>query len=110
MAENPTATPREDLVKEAKLQTDAIQRLEVWKRLAYSLLAVGFLLAYWGFENGGPGWSGPVGIVVAIASGLASFVLWRGVNNAKTNVKHILGAAGVDMESKPEGKKTDKKG
>lgn len=101
MAANPTASERESLVREAKLQTDAIQRLEVWKRLAYSLLAVGFLLGYWGFENGGPAWSGPVGIAVAAVSAIASFVLWLGTGNAKRNVRRILEAAGVDPDQKP---------
>ena len=40
---------RDDLVKEAKLQTDAIQRLNVWLRIGYSLVALGFILGYWGF-------------------------------------------------------------
>ena len=44
---------REDLVREAKLQTDAIQRLNVWLRLGYSLVAAGFIVGYWGFCGGG---------------------------------------------------------
>ena len=43
---------REDLVREAKLQTDAIQRLNVWLRIGYSLLAVGFLVGYWASTAG----------------------------------------------------------
>lgn len=35
---------REALIAEAKLQTDAIQRLNVWLRLGYSFVAVGFIL------------------------------------------------------------------
>ncbi len=37
---------RDDFIREARLQTDAIQRLNVWLRLGYSLVAVGFLLGY----------------------------------------------------------------
>ena len=39
---------REDLVREAKLQTDAIQRLNVWLRLGYSLVAAGSIMAFLG--------------------------------------------------------------
>ena len=110
MADNPTVSKREALLTEAKLQTKAIQRLEVWKRLAYSLLAVGFLLGYWGFENGGPEWWGPAGVVLAILSAIASFILWTGTNNAKKNVKRILEAAGVDLdEKKSDGEETTEK-
>ena len=35
---------RDDLVKEAKLQTDAIQRLNVWLRIHNSLVALGINL------------------------------------------------------------------
>ena len=42
------------LVNEARAQTLAIQRLQLWLRLAYSVLALAVLLGYWGFaENGG---------------------------------------------------------
>ena len=43
---------RDDFIREARLQTDAIQRLNVWLRLGYSLVAVGFLLGYGGFYGG----------------------------------------------------------
>ena len=38
----------QDIIREAKMQTDAIARLDVWKRLAYSLVAIGFVLGMWG--------------------------------------------------------------
>ena len=56
---------KEELVKEAKLQTDAIQRLNVWLRLGYSLVAVGFLLGMWGMQ-GGPSWGVPLGVACVI--------------------------------------------
>lgn len=37
---------RDDLIREAKMQTDAIQRLNVWLRLGYSLVAIGFLRGF----------------------------------------------------------------
>ena len=42
-----TARERDALIAEADLQTRAIMRLSAWKRIAYSLLAVGALMAYW---------------------------------------------------------------
>ena len=44
---------RDDLIREARLQTDAIQRLNVWLRIGYSLVAAGFIVGYWGFYGGG---------------------------------------------------------
>ena len=55
---------RDDLIREAKLQTDAIQRLNVWLRIGYSLLAVGFILGYWGFYGGGGAAFGALGVVL----------------------------------------------
>lgn len=42
---------RDDLIREAKMQTDAIQRLNVWLRLGYSLVAIGFLMGMWGMQE-----------------------------------------------------------
>ena len=55
MALDTSGWTRADLVREAKLQTDAIQRLNVWLRIGYSLLALGFIVGYWGFYGGGGG-------------------------------------------------------
>ena len=40
------------LILEAKLQTDALQRLGVWLRAAASLAVIGLLIAWWGFQMG----------------------------------------------------------
>ena len=94
---------RDDLVKEAKLQTDAIQRLNVWLRIGYSLLALGFILGYWGFYGGGGTGFGIAGVVLLLVGALVSVVLKVGTTNAKRNVRSILAAAGVDLDEKDEG-------
>lgn len=95
---------REDLVREAKLQTDAIQRLNVWLRIGYSLLAVGFLVGYWGFYGGGGACFGALGVILLVVGAVMSVVLKVGTTNAKKNVRAILDAAGVDLDAR--GKKS----
>ena len=93
---------REDLVREAKLQTDAIQRLNVWLRIGYSLVAAGFILGYWGFYGGGGTGFGVLGVVLLVLGALVSVVLKVGTTNAKKNVRNILAAAGVNLDEKGE--------
>ena len=94
---------REDLVREAKLQTDAIQRLNVWLRIGYSLVALGFILGYWGFYGGGGTGFGALGVVLLVLGAIVSAVLKVGTTNAKKNVRNILAAADVDLDEKDEG-------
>ena len=68
------------------MQTRAIMRLEVWKRLSYSMIAVGVLLGYWNLEAGGPDWAFPLASVLLVVFGLMSIVLYLGVARAKENV------------------------
>ncbi len=98
---------RDDLIREAKLQTDAIQRLNVWLRIGYSLLAVGFILGYWGFYGGGGTAFGVVGIVLLVVGAFVSVVLKVGTINAKKNVRNILAAAGVDLDERGRKGKKD---
>lgn len=88
---------KSELICEAKLQTDAIQRLNVWLRLGYSLVAIGFLLGMWGVQ-GGPAWGVPVGVACLVVGVPASIILKVGTTNAHKNVERILEAAGVDVE------------
>ncbi len=90
---------REDLVREAKLQTDAIQRLNVWLRLGYSLVAAGFIVGYWGFYGGGGTGFGVLGVALLVVGAVVSVVLKVGTTNAKRNVRAILDAAGVDLDA-----------
>lgn len=100
MALDTSTWSREDLIREAKLQTDAIQRLNVWLRIGYSLLAIGFIVGYWGFYGGGGTGFGVLGVVLLVIGALVSAVLKVGTTNAKRNVRSILAAAGVDLDEK----------
>ena len=94
---------REALITEADRQTQAIMRLEVYKRLAYTGVVAGILLIYWQNYLGGASWFMPVGIALNVVFGIASVFLPVGIGNAKKNVKAIMAAAGVDLDSVPLG-------
>lgn len=91
---------RDDLIREARLQTDAIQRLNVWLRLGYSLVAAGFIVGYWGFYGGGGTGFGVLGVVLLAVGAVVSVVLKVGTTNAKKNVQALMAAAGVDITKK----------
>ena len=92
-----TSAKRSELIAEADLQTRAIMRMEVWKRIAYSLIAVGALLAYWNTYQGGPSWSLVVGIIVMVVSVLTGLMLYLVVERAKANVRAMMRSIGVDV-------------
>ncbi|WP_321974288.1 hypothetical protein [Paratractidigestivibacter sp.] len=83
----------DDLIKEAGMQTSAIQKIKVWQRLAYSAVAVGFLLGWWGYYGSGPLAAGIAGIVLLVLGVLFAVPLKIGVTNATKNVERILAAA-----------------
>ncbi len=83
---------RDALLREAELQTQAIMRLETWKRLAYSGLAVGAILVGWGFYGAGDRRAGVAGIALLVLSVPASVVLHLGIRNAKRNVDRMIEA------------------
>lgn len=88
---------KDELIAEAKLQTEAIQRLSIWLRLGYSLVAVGFILGLWGMQNDVlPGIIG--GVVCLVVGAPLAIVLRVGTGRARKNVERILEAAGVDLE------------
>ncbi len=78
------------LVAEARSQTLAIQRLEVWLRLAYSALAGAALLTYWGFAGDGSTTFGVVGVLVAALSFACVVVLRTGIAHGRRNVMAML--------------------
>lgn len=80
------------LVAEARAQTLALQRLQVWLRLAYSFLALGVLLGYWGFVEGGPLVWGIVGVVVGVGALACVLVLRTGIAHGRRNVEAMLEA------------------
>ena len=78
------------LVAEARAQTLAIQRLEVWLRLAYSALATGVLLGYWGFAKEGGPVPGILGVLLGIVSLACVLVLRTGITHGRQNVNAML--------------------
>lgn len=97
---------RRDILKEASLQSAALARLGVWKRLAYSVTAVGFIVGFWAM-GAAVGWGVPVAVALIVAGGFASLVLTVGTSRGKRNVESMLTAAGVDVDDlmRPRGKK-----
>lgn len=78
------------VVREARAQTLAIQRLQVWLRLAYSVLTLAVLLGYWGFyENGGIA-IGVVAAILGVLAFLVVIVLRTGIANGRKNVNAML--------------------
>ncbi len=86
------APARMPLLREAELQTQAIMRLEAWKRLAYSGLAVGAILVGWGFYGTGGRQAGIAGVLLIALSIPAAVVLFLGIRNAKRNVDRMIEA------------------
>lgn len=78
------------LINEARAQTLAIQRLQIWLRLGYSVLALAFLLAYWGFAEGGGVWAGVIGVIVGLLSFAVVMVLRTGIDHGRRNVNAML--------------------
>lgn len=84
-------TPEQDqLVMEAHMQTQALQTLRVWLRIAYSAIALGFLLSWWIYMMGGPQQFGWVGIVLLVVGVLCAVPLHIGIKNGQKNVEKML--------------------
>ena len=78
------------LVAEARAQTLALGRLQVWLRLAYSALALGALLGYWGLAKGGSRSWGIVGVVLGVVAFACVVVLRTGIAHGRKNVGAML--------------------
>lgn len=100
---------RRNLIIEADRQTQAVMRLEVYKRLSYTGVAAAALLIYWQVYLSGPAWFLGLGIVLLVLCGIAALILTAGITNAKKNIKAIMAAAGVDLDSLPLGNGKDGK-
>ncbi len=87
------------LVAEARAQTLAIQRLQLWLRLAYSVLALGALLGYWGFAENGGTVAGVCGAIIGGIALICVFVLRTGIAHGRSNVNAMLQA--LEQRTKP---------
>jgi uncharacterized membrane protein YidH (DUF202 family) len=83
------------LIEEARLQTQALFWLGVWKRAALSLMAAGMVLAWWGIFLSTGIIRGVLGIAIAFTGGVAARIIRRGMVHGKKNVEQILKAAGL---------------
>ena len=86
-------TKKEFLIREAKMQAQALRRLGIWKRAALSLMVIGGLSAYTGFVTDPNIVRGVFGILTAAVSGMAAYMITLGSRRGKKNVDHILEAA-----------------
>lgn len=98
MAIDTSKWSREDLIREARLQTEAIQRLDVVLRIGYSAVAIGVLLGWWGLYGSGPANAGVIGIILLVLGVVVSAILKLGTMRARKNVSNILEAAGVELD------------
>jgi len=78
------------LVNEARAQTLAIQRIQVWLRLAYALLALAVLLSYWGFAEAKNTVVGVIGVVLALLVFAVVVVLRVGIDHGRKNVNAMI--------------------
>lgn len=78
------------IVKEARAQTLAIQRLQTWLRLAYSFLALGVLIGYWGVTEKDSIALGILGGVIGTLAFVCVFVLRTGIAHGRANVNAML--------------------
>ena len=78
------------LLKEAQDQTRALMRLQAYKRLAYSLVAIGVILVWWGLVGGSSRVAGIAGVVLVAIGAPSSSVLYVGIKHGKQNVENML--------------------
>lgn len=78
------------LLKEAQDQTRALMRLQAYKRFAYSLVAIGVILVWWGLVGGSSRAAGIAGVVLVAIGAPSSAVLYVGIKHGKQNVENML--------------------
>ena len=78
------------LLKEAQDQTRALMRLQAYKRLAYSLVAIGVILVWWSLVGGSSRVAGIAGVVLVAIGAPSSAVLYVGIKHGKQNVENML--------------------
>lgn len=65
-------------------------RLQAYKRLAYSLVAIGVILVWWGLVGGSSRVAGIAGVVLVAIGAPSSAVLYVGIKHGKQNVENML--------------------
>lgn len=86
------AVEKENLITEAGMQTAALKRIDVWKKLAIVVSTVGVALAYAGFSvTPSHLFLGIPGIFLTIVGFAAAAVFNLGLKNGRRNVERMLG-------------------
>lgn len=93
--ENMSEARKEFLIREARMQTKALQRLGIWKRAALSIMVIGGIMAYTGFVLDLNIVRGVLGIVTALVFGTAALLISIGRRHGKKNVENILKASEI---------------
>lgn len=89
------------LVVEARAQTLALQKLQLWLRLAYSVLALSVLLAAWGVSEGGGTAATIAGAVLSLLALACVLVLRTGIDHGRKNVNAMLATLEQRMGKTP---------
>lgn len=87
-ADRPEA--KDPLLREAEMQTKAIMRLDAYKRVAYSLVALGVVLVGFGFFGSLGHVAGIVGIVLLVLGIPSSAILYVGTKHGRQNVENMI--------------------
>lgn len=91
---------KENLVTEARMQLTALRRINVWKKLAFVVSAIGVALAYCGL-SGTPShlFLSILGIFLSIMGFAAAAVLGLGLKNGRRNVEKMICMADGGLKS-----------
>lgn len=89
------ALEKETLAIEAKMQMTALKKINVWKKIAMIISAIGVAVAYAGM-SGTPShlFLGILGIFLIIMGFVAAAVLNLGLKNGRRNVEKMILAMG----------------
>lgn len=89
------AMEKENLVKEARMQLKALKKINLWKKLAIAVSAIGVAVAYGGLSGATPHlFPGISGIFLMVIGILAAAVLNLGLRNGRRNVEKIINVIG----------------
>lgn len=85
------ALEKETLAMEAKMQMTALKKINVWKKIAMIISAIGVAVAYAGM-SGTPShlFLGILGIFLIIVGFVAAAVLNLGLKNGRRNVEKMI--------------------
>ncbi|OUQ67836.1 hypothetical protein B5E53_07495 [Eubacterium sp. An11] len=94
------ALEKRNLTTEAKMQTEALKKINRWKMIAMAISTLGVALAYAGFAGliQTP-LLGVLGVAVTVISVAAALIFNLGLKNGRRNVKKMLQILEGDLTS-----------